>query len=135
MKYDEFKKMMEKQYMKKRRKPRHIESAIQIECVEWFRETYPNYIILSIPNGGSRNTLEAANLKREGALAGASDLVIIAEGAVLFIEMKSAKGKQTPYQIAFQKAVERLRHTYKVCHSKAEFQLTVEHWLKDRYGI
>lgn len=133
MKYDEFLKMMEKQ--KVRRKPRHIESAIQQSCVAWFREAYPNYIILSIPNGGSRNALEAANLKREGALAGASDLIIIAEGAVLFIEMKSAKGKQSPYQIAFQKAVERLGHTYKVCHSKTEFQLTVEHWLKDKYGI
>ena len=133
MKYDEFKKMMEKQ--KIRRKPRHLESAIQQDCVAWFREAYPNYIIFAVPNGGSRNSIEAANLKREGVLSGAADLIIIAQNAVLFIEMKAGKNTQQPSQIAFQKAVERLGHTYKVCHSKTEFQLTVERWLRDKYGL
>ena len=132
MKYDEFLKLENR---KSRHKPRHIESAIQQECVTWFRLSYPNYVIFSVPNGGSRNALEAANLKKEGALAGASDLIIIVDNAVLFVEMKSAKGKQSPYQIAFQEAVERLGHTYKVCHSKKEFILSVEHFIKDKYGI
>ena len=133
MKYEELKAMMAKQHI--RRKPRHIESEIQKSCVRWFREAYPRYIILSIPNGGSRNSLEAVNLKQEGALAGASDLLVIAEGVVLFVEMKSAKGRQSEYQKAFQKAVERLGHTYAVCRSLQEFQLTVERFLKERYGI
>lgn len=133
MKYDEFKAMMEKQ--KIRRKPRHLESAIQQQCVTWFKVAYPNYLCFSVPNGGSRNAIEASNLKKEGALAGVSDLIIVAENAVLFVEMKTAKGKQSEYQKAFQKTVERLGHTYKVCRSLTDFQLTVERWLKERYGI
>lgn len=133
MKYDEFKAMMTKQ--KIRKKPRHLESAIQQACVQWFKLAFPNYICFSVPNGGSRNALEAANLKREGALAGVSDLIIVAERAVLFVEMKTAKGRQQESQKAFQQSVERLGHSYKICRSLTDFQLTVERWIKDKYGV
>ena len=133
MKYDEFLAMMAKE--KPRRKPRHIEEEIQTACVRYFRIAYPNYIILAIPNGGSRNAREAANMKRAGVLAGASDLLIIAERNVLFLEAKKKGNKQTELQIEFQKAVERLGFTYKVFHSLQEFKLIVERWLKERFGI
>jgi hypothetical protein len=133
MKFDEIMQLLNKQ--KERRKPRHIESRIQQECVRWFRMQYPTYMILSIPNGGSRNAMEAANMRKEGILAGAPDLLIIAERAVLFVEMKSPKGKQQMTQKEFQKNVERLGHIYKVCHSLMEFKFTVERWLKERYGL
>lgn len=129
MKYEEF--LEEQRRISIRRPPRHIESAIQQECVTWFRVAYPGLIILSIPNGGSRNTLEAQRLKREGALAGASDLLVIARGSVLFVEMKSKKGRQQESQKIFQQKVERLNHKYVICHSKKEFALEVEKWLKE----
>ncbi len=90
---------------------------------------------MSIPNGGSRNRIEAASIKREGALAGASDLLIVAERAVLFVEMKKPGGRQQETQKLFQKNVERLGHEYKICHSLSEFQMTVERWLRDKYGL
>lgn len=133
MKYDEFKAMMARQ--KTRRRPRHIESAIQQQCVLWFRVNYPAYIIFAIPNGGSRNSIEAANIKREGALAGVADLCILAPQAVLFVEMKTEKGRQQETQKQFQANVERLGHEYKICRSLQDFQLTVEHWLKDRFSV
>lgn len=133
MKYDEFKKMMAK--MKVPQRHRHIEGDIQEACVNWFRLAYPNFLIFSVPNGGTRNSREAAQLKKEGSLAGVSDLIIIAENAILFIEMKSKKGKQQESQKKFQAAVERLGFEYRVCHSLQEFQLTVERWLKERYGL
>lgn len=133
MNYDEFKAMMAKQ--KIHRKPRHIESEIQQRCVETFRLKYPNYLCFAIPNGGWRNSFEAANLRREGVLAGVSDLMVVAFNAVLFIEMKRQGSKQRPSQVAFQKAVERLGHTYVVCHSVTEFMMEVERWLKEKYGM
>lgn len=129
MKIDEFKALQEKQ--KTRRKPRHIESIIQKDCVKWFRGTYDNYLILSIPNGGARSRIEAAILKGEGALAGASDLMVIAKRAVLFVEVKKDKGKQQESQKVFQANVERLGHTYCIIHSLQEFQLTIQRWLKE----
>ena len=116
-------------------KHRHPEGDIQQACVEWFRYAYPNYVIFATPNGGTRNAREAAQMKKEGVMAGVSDLIILIEGAVLFVEMKVKGNKQQPSQIAFQKAVERLGFSYAICHSLQEFQLVVERFIKDRYGI
>ncbi len=133
MKYDEFVKKANESRL--RRKPRHIESSIQTACVSWFRLQYPNYLCFSIPNGGSRNRIEAAHLKREGAMAGVSDLIVITPNAVLFVEMKTAKGKQSEYQKEFEKRVTTLGFEYKVCRSLQDFILTVEHFIKDKYSV
>lgn len=55
-----------------------------------------------IPNGGSRNKAEAANLKRQGVKAGAPDLCVpVPSGSKhgLFIEMKAGEGKPTDKRI------------------------------------
>ena len=134
MKFDEFK----KRYLadgKPRRKPRHIEEDIQSSCVTWFRLAYPQYIIFACPNGGSRNRLEAINMKRSGVLAGVADLIIVADRAVLFVEMKTKKGRQEGSQKVFQSNVERLGFEYKICRSLADFQLSVESWLKNKFAV
>lgn len=112
-----------------RRKPRHIESEIQQSCVSWFRYAYPRYVIFSVPNGGSRNVVEASNLKKEGALAGVSDLVVVADRRVLFVEMKTARGRQRETQKDFQRRVEVLGHRYVVCRSLDDFMAAVKEWL------
>ena len=42
----------------------------------------------AIPNGGSRNKIEAINLKKEGVRPGVSDMEIVLKNKVLFVEMK-----------------------------------------------
>lgn len=42
----------------------------------------------AVPNGGTRNKIEATGLKKEGARAGVSDLIIVLKEKVLFLEMK-----------------------------------------------
>lgn len=127
MKYDEFK----KEYLAKkiRRKPRHIEESIQTACITWFRLAYKDCIIFAVGNGGSRNTIEAVNLKRSGVLAGVSDLIIVARRNVLFVEMKTAKGRQQESQKKFQADVERLGFKYIICRSFPEFKEKVQMWL------
>lgn len=111
-------------------KPRHIESQIQRQMVAWFRLQYPRYIIAAVPNGGRRNALEAKIMKGEGVLAGFSDLVIIADRNVLFVEVKTKDGRQSENQKTFQTNIERLGFEYKICRSLSSFQLTIENWLK-----
>lgn len=118
-----------------KRKPRQVEREIQQSCVRWFRYAFPHYIILSVPNGGSRNVIEAANLKMEGALAGASDLMVIAERRVLFIEMKKPGGRQQQTQKEFQRRVEVLGHKYVVCYSLDDFMQKVKEWLGTKKTI
>lgn len=133
MKYDEF---LKKESQKKgRSKPRHIESQIQIQMVKWFRLQYPRYIIAAIPNGGQRSALEAKIMKGEGVLAGFSDLIIIANGNVLFVEVKTKSGYQSDLQAKFQSDVERLGFQYSICRSLDDFILTIEKWIKDKFSV
>lgn len=112
------------------RHPRHIESSIQQCVVRWFRVKYPKYIIAAVPNGGFRNAREAAVMRREGVLAGFSDLIVIAERNVLFVEMKTSSGKQSERQKEFQTKVELLGHQYSVCHSFDEAEKCIDDWLQ-----
>lgn len=132
MKFDEFK----KRYIqaKTRRKPRHIEEDIQTACVSWFRVMYPRYLCFAAPNGGSRNVVEAAHMKAAGVLAGVSDLIIVGDRSVLFVEMKTKTGRQSERQKDFQRSVERLGFEYKVCRSLADFQQVVTRWINDRFA-
>lgn len=132
MKYDDFLKA-NKQSMN-HRKPRHIESNIQQQMVEWFKLQYPRFVIAAIPNGGYRNAIEAAIMKREGVLAGFSDLIIIADKNVLFVEAKTKTGRQSALQKEFQKKVSLLGFQYSICRSLSDFVLTVEKWLKDQFS-
>jgi hypothetical protein len=102
------------------------ESKIQINAIKWFRYRYPKYICFSVPNGGVRNITNARILKAEGVLAGVSDLIIVAEKKVVFIEIKTRVGRQNDTQKSFQHDVERLGFQYFVCRSFDEFKETVE---------
>ena len=74
-------------------------------------------------------------MKRSGVLAGVADLIIVADRAVLFVEMKTKKGRQEESQKVFQSNVERLGFEYKICRSLSSFQMTIENWLKEKYSI
>lgn len=97
------------------------ESRIQRACVEYFRYKYPKYLIFSVPNGGLRNKITARTLKAEGALAGVSNLIIVLPKRVIFIEMKTLKGKQSQSQKDFEEKIDMLSGYYFVCHSLDEF--------------
>lgn len=121
---------------KPRRKPRHDEERLQAQCVRWFRLTYrrEGYIALAIPNGGSRNRMEAANMKRAGVLAGAADLLLVARRRVMFVEMKTARGRQADTQKDFQHRVEALGFGYVICRSLDQFTAEVGKWLAPDNG-
>lgn len=70
--------------------PIPTEDHEQMLFVQWFRRTYPDVRILSIPNGGQRRPSEAARLKCTGVTKGVPDLFIPAWS--LWIEMKRIKG-------------------------------------------
>ena len=109
------------------------ESKLQQGCVTWFRLQYPDKIIYAIPNGGSRNVLEAVNLKKQGTLSGVADLHIpISNGKYhsLFLESKFGKNKQTESQVEFQQKVEKFGNCYKIFYSFDEFKKIIENYLK-----
>lgn len=111
------------------------ERQIQIQCVSWFRMRYPEAsgVFFSIPNGGARNAWTAKNLRDEGALSGAPDLLLLVPRhgyASLCIEMKKPGGKVSEAQKAFSKTAAAFKNKYVVCYSVEEFQSVVEDYLE-----
>ena len=62
----------------------------QMMLVQWFRRTYPEVRIFSVPNGGHRHPAVAAKMKATGVVKGVPDLFVPAWH--LWVEMKRTKG-------------------------------------------
>lgn len=80
---------------------------------------YQGILIYAIPNGGKRNTREAANLKRQGVKAGVPDLCVpVARRGFhgLYIEMKYGNNKATEKQKEWLEALNREGYLAKVCN-------------------
>ena len=82
-------------------------------------------LLYHIPNGGSRNAKEAANLKKQGVRAGVPDLCLpSAHGGFhgLYIEMKYGKNKPTAKQKEWLHSLEEQGYKTAVCYSLEEAQ-------------
>lgn len=55
-------------------------------------------------------------------MAGVSDLIILHGTQVLFVEVKDAKGKQSPKQTEFEYRAATLSHPYAVVRSLEDFK-------------
>ena len=111
------------------------ERQIQIQCVGWFRQRYPeaSRVFFSTPNGGARNPWTAKNLRDEGVLSGVADLILLLPRhgyAALCIEMKKIGGRQSDSQKVFEQACKEYKVKYVVCYSLEEFQAVVEEYLE-----
>lgn len=115
---------------------RHLESHLQIACVRWFKLQYPTLaqILCAVPNGGSRNKLEAVRLKMEGVTAGCSDLLLLTprnDYGCLCIELKTEEksSRQSESQKQWQKATEQAGNKYVICRSLDEFIIAINQYL------
>lgn len=85
------------------------EQAVLIQWANMMCNTYKELELLyHIPNGGSRNRIEAVNLKRQGVKSGVPDLCLPSpkgKYAGMYIEMKVGKNKPSENQ---EKWLERL---------------------------
>ena len=99
------------------------ESEEQILLFNWIayaRCTVPELDLLyHIPNGGSRNKLEAANLKRQGVRAGVPDLCLpVARRGYhgLYIELKAGKNKPQDSQLEWLAKLSEQGYKVAVCY-------------------
>lgn len=104
------------------------EAAEQVKVIQYC--TLRHIPVFHIPNGGSRNKMEAANLKRQGVKAGVPDLcfpVALRGYHGLFIEMKAGKNKTTENQDAWLDLLARNGYCVRVCYGFYE-AMTVIDW-------
>lgn len=97
------------------------EDQIQQKIIIHYRNQFKG-LIFSVPNGGTRNILEAKKLKATGILAGVADLIILKPNAeCIFIEVKADKGVLSDVQRIFRKEVAEMGFKYYLVRSVEEF--------------
>ena len=104
------------------------EDLLQQKCVIWFKNNYQMHekgLIFAVPNGGTRNIIEAKKLKATGTMPGVSDLIVVLDSKVLFIELKTDSGKQSDAQIIFETKITNLNHEYILIRNEEEFKNTI----------
>ena len=125
------------------------ERQSQIAIVQYLRIKHPDVLFWATPNGGSRNAIEAANLKKEGVRAGVPDLFIarpvwkhelvelngereflsLMVCAGLFIEMKSSKGICSNAQNDIISKLRERGYRCEVCYSAYEAIKVIDEYL------
>lgn len=89
-------------------------------------------LIYHIPNGGSRNTLEAKNLKKQGVKAGVPDLFLpVAKGGYfgLYIEMKWGKNKATDEQLKWMAELRNQGYAVWLCYGSEVAKNCLEQYI------
>lgn len=110
----------------------HIDQCL---VVEWFRYSYPKQanLLFAIPNGGDRHIATAVKLKREGVLAGVSDLFLMMPAGDyhgLFLEMKAKGGRVSEAQKAFIQSALAMGYDAKVAFGFSEAQIVIQNYLQ-----
>jgi len=98
-----------------------IEANLQQKCVVWYnnnRVIKGLGIIFSVPNEA---TYQNKRFKNTGVLPGVSDLIVMEAGRVMFFELKTKTGQQSPAQAKFQEKVEALGYQYHIIKDLISF--------------
>ena len=115
---------------------KHTEENTQMACVRWFAYAYPKLtpLLHHSPNGGRRNAREGARFKAMGTRKGFPDLALFFPSIPfhgLFVEMKTAHGRQQPSQKQWQQLAEWAGYKYVVCRSFDDFRTEIVKYLHE----
>lgn len=109
------------------------EQAAVFEWAAWMAKSIPELALLyHIPNGGSRNIIEARNLKAQGVKSGVPDIVLpVARGKYhgLYIELKRKGGRPTELQLNWIKRLCEQGYAALICYGADEARATIARYL------
>lgn len=121
---------------KKGKKHDKPEERMQIEFfnqVPIFFPRLPLKLLLAVPNGGSRNIIEAKNLKAQGVKSGISEVLLLIPKkgfSCLCLEFKTQTGRQSDEQTEFQNQADKVGNKYVVVQSVKEAIDTLKWYLE-----
>ena len=83
------------------------EAHLQSHCYQWAHNIFPDTrgLLFAVPNGGTRNKIEAAQLKATGVVSGVADMLFIWSRKVYAFEFKFGAGRQSINQLNWQQKV------------------------------
>jgi hypothetical protein len=103
------------------------ERAVQISVkarLQWHGLT-----VFAVPNGGTRNLLEARRMRAEGVTAGVPDLCVLGDdGKTGWIEVKAERGRVSERQAEFHATMRRRGHNIAVVRDQDEAVEVCRQW-------
>lgn len=117
---------------------KNLESKLQIQCVKWFRLSYPKVLITSSAAGfafagdATKRKITGNKMKAMGYCVGTPDLFIAfpTNGyAGLWLEMKAGKNTPSDSQIEVMNKLENFGYKCYVCNSFDSFVAAVQGYL------
>jgi len=106
------------------------EHAIQSDIMSFLDRVLPSSCYaFAVPNGGKRNAITGAILKREGVKAGVADIVILRNpGLCALIEVKKASGSLSNSQKVFRDWCASNGFPFAVVRSVGDVQAVLMDW-------
>lgn len=109
------------------------DQAALFAWAEYSKGKYPELeSMYAIPNGGKRDKIEAAHLKKQGVKSGVPDICLpVARGGyhALYIEMKHGQNKPTQNQKRWISALRKLGNAAEVCYGVSEAKRLIVNYL------
>ena len=106
------------------------ERQIHASCVEWLRWAHPGVKAHHSMNEGRRGWRAQADVKALGVWRGFPDLVLLHQGAVLFVELKRPGGRLEQTQRQCHEDLRAQGFDVVTVYSVEEFQQTVGDWMQ-----
>ena len=111
--------------MSGRRPEQQLQRAI-VEHLRW--RARPQVWWCHLANGGWRSPIEAKIFKALGVVAGAPDLLIVADGRAYFLELKAPRGRISPAQHECHEALRKAGATVAVASDIDQALELLERW-------
>lgn len=79
------------------------EDQLQAQCYQYFHNNYPSLrkTLFAVPNGGTRNKVEAVKLKATGLVKGVHDIIFFHKSKLYTFELKVGTNKLSDDQLQF----------------------------------
>ena len=106
------------------------EHSLQVQVLDYlYYKAKRDIYWFAVTNAGERSLRMGARMKAEGMRAGVADLCIMMPGGrCAWLEMKTAKGRQSIAQKGFQAWCARLGHPYVLARSLEEAETAFKAW-------
>ena len=101
-----------------------LEDILQAQIVQWYSLEYGKLHdkCLFHCNNKAKNKIEGNKMKGMGVKTGVSDLILVVNKKVIFVELKTDLGKQGKEQKIFEDQVKKLNQTYVIIRTLDEFK-------------
>ena len=114
-----------------------LEAEEQVKIFQWaeFMQSSKPQLknLYAVPNGGRRDRVEAAHLKRQGVKSGVPDICLAYPSGVyhgLYIELKVGKNKPTDNQEEWIRNLRSAGYMAVVCYGFEQARETIEKYLR-----